>query len=149
MHGFFDSTQRMLKNKERKFILVACSVETQVSVDRGPGTTLTVLGMSDAAGQCSARGASLAQIRAFGTNYGSRTNRTSRYADVKVGAWIENQSSGCSQASIDLTRGSILAPNSLAAFSYLDHGDLFTLRPYLEFDLRPLPAADDHAGRQA
>ncbi len=36
----------------------------------GPNTTITVLGMWNAADQYSARGASLAQIRAFGTNYG-------------------------------------------------------------------------------
>ena len=57
----------------------------------------------------------------------------------KVDAWIEDQSNGYSQANIDLTRGGILAPNSLSAFTYLDHEDLFTLQPYFELELRPLP----------
>ena len=191
----------------------------------GPDTTLTVVGMFNSTDQYFARGASLAQIRAFGTNYGfsddprlqnyykynfnhsdsdfnyigiksrisdawsvesklytygyflkgtrgidvsnasfagttySRADvpgtvqnnlyrafgdtvqvkRASRFIDVKAGAWIENQSNGYSQANIDLTRGGILAPNALAAFTYLDHEDLFTLQPYLEFELRPLP----------
>ncbi len=191
----------------------------------GPNTTLTIVGMYNATDQYFARGASLAQIRGFGPNYGfsndpklqnyykynfnhsdsdfnyigiksqisdawsvesklytygyflkgtrgidvsnasfsgtaySKTDvpgtvqnnlyrafgdtfqikRAGSYGDIKVGAWIENQSNGYSQANIDLTRGGILAPNSLAAFTYLDHEDLFTLQPYLELELRPLP----------
>lgn len=191
----------------------------------GPNTTLTIVGMYNSTDQYFARGASLAQIRAFGPNYGFsndpklqnyykynfnhsdsdfnyvgiksqisdawsvdnkvytygyflkgtrgidvsnasfagtayskadvpgtvqnnlyrafgdtlQVKRASRYADIKLGAWIENQSNSYSQANIDLTRGGILAPNSLAAFTYLDHEDLFTLQPYLELELRPLP----------
>lgn len=191
----------------------------------GPNTTLTIVGMYNSTDQYFARGASLAQIRTFGPNYGFSNDpklqnyykynfnhsdsdfnyigiksqisdawsvdnkvytygyflkgtrgidvsnasfagtayskadvpgtvqnnlyrafgdtlqikRASHYADIKVGAWIENQSNGYSQANIDLTRGDVLAPNSLSAFTYLDHEDLFTLQPYLELELRPLP----------
>ena len=59
------------------------------------------------------------------------------FGDVKIGGWIENQSNGYSQNNVDLTRGAIPTPNSLASFNYLDHEDLLTLQPYVEFDIKP------------
>ena len=77
------------------------------------------------------------QYRAFGDTL--QVKRIFPYGDVKVGAWVENQSNAYSQANIDLTRGGIRSPDSLRAFTYLDHEDLLTLQPYFELDLRPLP----------
>ena len=73
--------------------------------------------------------------RAFGDTI--QVKRLLPFGDVKVGTWIENQSHGYSQQNVDLTRGSIPTPNSLASYSYLDHEDLFTLQPYIEFDIKP------------
>jgi len=75
--------------------------------------------------------------RAFGDTI--QVKRAIPFGDVKVGAWIENQSNGYRQANIDLTRSGILSPNSLRAFNYLDHEDLFTAQPYIEFDIKPIP----------
>lgn len=77
------------------------------------------------------------QYRAFGDTL--QLKRTIPYGDAKIGIWIENQANAYSQANVDLTRGGILSPNSLKAFNYLDHEDLLTLQPYIEFDLKPLP----------
>ena len=75
--------------------------------------------------------------RAFGDTF--EVKRAVSFGDIKVGTWIENQSHGYSQQNVDLTRGYLPTPNSLASYSYLDHEDLFTLQPYVELDIKPLP----------
>lgn len=77
------------------------------------------------------------QYRAFGDTL--QIKRLFPYGDAKLGAWVENQSNAYTQANIDLTRGNLRSPDSLRAFTYLDHEDLLTLQPYFELDLRPLP----------
>ena len=73
--------------------------------------------------------------RAFGDTF--QVKRLLSFGDIKAGAWIENQSHGYSQQNVDLPRGFIATPNSLASYSYLDHEDLFTLQPYVEMDIKP------------
>ena len=73
--------------------------------------------------------------RAFGDTV--QVKRLLSFGDIKVGAWIENQSNGYTQQNVDLTRGYLPTPNSLASYSYLDHEDLFTLQPYVELDIKP------------
>lgn len=77
------------------------------------------------------------QYRAFGNTVELR--RLFGFGDAKLGAWVENQANSYAQANIDLTRGNLLSPNSLSAFTYLDAEDLLTIQPYVEFDWRPLP----------
>lgn len=75
--------------------------------------------------------------RAFGDTF--QLKRQLPFGDIKVGTWIENQSHGYSQQNVDLTRGYLPTPNSIASYTYLDHEDLFTLQPYVELDIKPLP----------
>ena len=77
------------------------------------------------------------QYRAFGNTIELR--RLFGFGDVKLGAWVENQANAYTQANIDLTRGNLLSPNTLRAFTYLDAEDLLTVQPYVEVDWRPLP----------
>ena len=77
------------------------------------------------------------EYRSFGNTIELR--RLIGGSDVKLGAWVENQANSYTQANIDFTRGNLLSPNSLKAFTYLDTEDLLTVQPYFEIDWRPLP----------